>query len=308
MFVFKETSRNAMNNDRKEGYFKENYFKVFGQRLPHLDTVETFLRQLPGACLEELKAKLISALIAQKVLHKLRLAGKYFTVAIDGTGSASYGENDAEGSRIHKTSKNGVTTCFHYVVEAKLVTTSGLAISLASEWVTNEPGRNYDKQDCEQRAFERLAVKLKKYFPRLPICILADGLYPNKTFMEICEKYDWAYLVVLKDGSLKTLQDDIADTENRHRRSLQTDHSEAKGKTHINRRYQWIDLPFDHSGQVAWWLCCTETVTRYGSDNKPLAKQDPPTRFIWLTNQKVTANNIRQLAEAARNRWKIEVR
>ena len=192
---------------------KENYFKVFGQRLLHLDTVETFLRQLPPTCLEELKAKLICALIEQKVLLKLRLAGKYFTVAIDGTGSASYCENDAEGSRIHKTSKNGVTTRFHYVVEAKLVTSSGLAISLASEWVTNEPSRNYDKQGCEKRAFERLAFNLKKYFPQLPICILADSLYPNKTFMEMCEKNDWAFLVVRKDGSLKTLHNDIADTK-----------------------------------------------------------------------------------------------
>lgn len=38
MFLFKETSRNALNNDRKEGYFKENYLRVFKLRLPHMDT------------------------------------------------------------------------------------------------------------------------------------------------------------------------------------------------------------------------------------------------------------------------------
>ncbi len=83
------------------------------------------------------------------------------------------------------------------VVEAKLVTSSGLAISLGSEWVQNLADRNFDKQDCEKRAFERLAKKIKRFFPRLPICILADGLYPNKSFMKTCKDNGWAFIVVL---------------------------------------------------------------------------------------------------------------
>jgi len=73
-------------------------------------------------------------------------------VGIDGSDMNSFTENDAEDSRTHKTSKNGKVTYQHYVVEAKLVTATGLSISLASDpiaikWVTNEPGRNFDKQD-----------------------------------------------------------------------------------------------------------------------------------------------------------------
>ena len=40
------------------------------------------------------------------------------------------------------------------------------------------------KQDCELKAFKRLAEKIKKRFPRLPIQILLDGLYPNGPVME----------------------------------------------------------------------------------------------------------------------------
>ena len=46
----------------------------------------------------------------------------------------------------------------------------------------------YDKQDCELNAFKRLSVNLKKSFPRLPICIVGDGLYPNKTVFGICKQ------------------------------------------------------------------------------------------------------------------------
>ena len=43
MFIFKEGSRNAFNNDRNEGNFKANYQKIFNQRFPHMDTVDDCL-------------------------------------------------------------------------------------------------------------------------------------------------------------------------------------------------------------------------------------------------------------------------
>jgi len=303
MFLFKETSRNAFNNDRSER-FKRNYFKIFRLRLPHMDTVDAFLRLLSPYELENLKAALVSGLIEQKVLHRFRLSGKYFTVAIDGTGVNSYAENDGELSRSHKTSKNGVVTYYHYVVEAKLVTSSGFAISLASEWVANEPGRSFNKQDCEQRAFERLAQKLKKYFPRLPICLLADGLYPNKTFMKICGENEWEFVVVLKDDNLKTLQEDIKDVENKHRHSINTFDRRQKGKKHIAQKYEWLSESLSHAGHTIYWLSCTETVTckdRDGKDKPPVT-----TRFVYLSSMEVDKNNVRNIARACVGRLKMK--
>ncbi len=306
MFLLRETSRNAINNDRKEGKFRENYLKVFGLRLPHLDTVEDYLRLLDCAELEKLKAALVAGLVEQKVFCRFRLLGSHYTVAVDGTGTNSYAENDGGGTRLHKTSKNGKVTYYHHVVEAKLATSSGLCISLASEWVANEEGAEFKKQDCEQKAFARLAATLKKLFPRLPICILADGLYPNKTFMQTCKGNGWEYIVMLKDDSLKTLQEDIKDTENKHRRSMEACRREAKGAVHTHRQYRWIEAPLAHAGHTVYWLACTETVTRHGKDGKPLQKQDAPTNFVWLSSQKATAENVQELASAGRDRWKIE--
>ena len=55
---------------------------------------------------------------------------------------------------------------------------------------TIENPADYDKQECEQKAFKRLAERLKSFFPRLRICIHADGLYPNAPFFEICQAND----------------------------------------------------------------------------------------------------------------------
>ncbi len=124
--------------------------------------------------------------------------------------------------------------------------------------------------------------------------------------MQICQSNDWAYIVVLKDDSLKILQQDIADTENKQRRSIEHCSTEAKGKTHIKQLHNWINLPFCYSNHTLYWFSCQETITRYDKDNLPLEKQDTPTTFVWLTNLQVTQKNVRELAHTGRSRWKIE--
>ena len=107
---------------------------------------------------------LVGGLIEQKMLRKFRFLGKFHLVAVDATGTATFDHKHCDQC-LTKTSKTGVVTYFHYVLEAKIVTTTGLSISLASEFIENDPDRDYEKQDCEQKAFKRIAKKIKKHFP-----------------------------------------------------------------------------------------------------------------------------------------------
>jgi hypothetical protein len=306
MFLFKEGSRNAFNGDMDER-FRDNYYKVFKLRLPHMDTANAFLGGLAPSELEGLKAAMVAALIDQRALHRFKFLGAYFTVAIDGTGAGSSDLDNDEGNRTHKTSKNGATKYYDYMLDAKLVTPSGLSISLASEPVHNETGRGFKKQDCEMKAFARLAAKLKKHFPKLPICILADGLYPNRTFMETCTGYGWAYIAVLQDGNLKALQEDVTDTENKNRHTAQSCGLSDNGRTGTQQAYGWISEPLSHGAHTVYWLSCTETVTKYGKggmETKTTAK-----RFVYLTDQKLgkgDRDKVVNIVAAGRDRWKIE--
>ncbi len=143
LFVFQQGSRNAFNNQRAEAKFRTHYERLFKLRLPHLDTVHQVLCRLPEAELEQLKHTLVKTLLEKKVLHKYRLFGCWFVVAVDATGVASFSERHCEQC-LHRTSSTGKTTYFHPVLEAKLITPSGLAISLATEWIANPTGE-YDK-------------------------------------------------------------------------------------------------------------------------------------------------------------------
>lgn len=295
MFILKEESRNAFNNHRRDLIFEKNYRRYLKLRLPHPDTVEDILRVLPVESLGVLKAELVSSLIEQKLFRKFRFLGSYYYVAVDATGTHTFDHQHCEHC-LTKKSKNGTITWFHYVLEAKLVTSTGYAISLASEFIENIPGRDFEKQDCERKAFVRLAAKIKKYFPRLPICILGDGLYPNNTVFEICRKNNWAFIITLKDGCLKTFQTEVnllkatATKREVYRRDKQHNyHLEYNFLNHV-----------EYDGNLYHWTHCIESKTRH-SDG--LIEQ---TNLVYITNIEQSVDNVIETADGGRLRWKIE--
>ncbi len=58
------------------------------------------------------------------------------------------------------------------MLEANLAFENGMVIPLLSEVLSASQGDSQrDKQDCEQRAFHRLALRLKQAFSHLPILL-----------------------------------------------------------------------------------------------------------------------------------------
>ena len=295
MFLFKARSRNAFLNLQNDSKFKKNYKKLFKLNLPHPDTVDRVMRILDEEHLNKLKKRMVQVLLERKVLHKNRFLNKYFEIAVDATGQASFNHQHCDCC-LHQTSKSGKTTYFHNVLEAKLITSNGFAISLGTEWIENADSE-YAKQDCERKAFVRLAKKLKMDFPRLPICIVADGLYPYQTFFDICDEYDWRYIVSFKDGCLPTVWRKVD--------SLGTSQSEnyrqqtcAKGNKSLKNNYRWV-TDLDYRGHKMHWMECVETVREPN-------KKESSTRFVYITDLTPDNSNIAELIAGGRLRWKIE--
>ncbi len=295
MFIFKETSRNAYNNDRREDTFFDNIYRIFKRKLPHGDTIKPLLDDIEPEAIVLLKANLVSFLFEQKLFRKFRLFGTHYFVAVDATGITSYNERHCKHC-LTKTSKNGNTTYFHYVLEAKLVTSSGLAVSIASEFIENQEGRNFDKQDCEMKAFVRLAKKIKSYFPRLPICILGDALYPNNTVFEICRKHNWLFVITLKDKCLKSFNEEVGLLKNTasKRSVIRTD---KLTKTTLN--YSFLN-EIEYDKNYYSWIEITEEVLTL--KDKTTVNQ----RFSYITNIAQTLDSVMETADGGRLRWKIE--
>lgn len=301
MFLMKEGSRNSINNRRREGYFSEHYRRMFGVRLPHQDTIVEVLSALPGEILEEIRVKLLRRMFEQKSLRRYRLADRYYLIAIDATGTVSYDHRHCPHCLTRK-SKNGEITYFHYALEAKLVTAAGHALSLATEWIENPQG-DFNKQDCERKAFLRLAEKLKKYYPRLPICILADGLYPYENAFRICEQNEWKYIFVLKENCLKSVQEEL--TLARRRKPCAQHYSLEKGwRVSDTYRYE-KDIRY-HEKYTLHWVECHETRKADVVPGQKNIRKEQISHFEYVTNITPEEKTVRAIASAGRLRWKVE--
>ncbi|MDM8551220.1 hypothetical protein QUF72_14135 [Desulfobacterales bacterium HSG2] len=290
MFIFKKGSRNAMNNECSEEIFGRNCERIFGLRLSHMDTVDKVMRMLDESQLEKLKTELVRVLINRKTFRRHRISGTYYRIAVDATRVMNVGEGHCDRC-LHRTSKKGKVTYFHNVLEAKLVCGNGFCISLGTEWVENPEG-DYDKQDCELKAFARLAKKLGKDFPRLPICVVADGLYPNQTFFRICEDQGWAWIVTFKDGNLPTVWEDVLGLQKITEKNMRRDVIFRRDRT-ILRAYEWINNIDYHGFELNWFECVEEA----GDETK---------RFVYISSLETDWHSVLEMTESGRMRWKIE--
>ncbi len=57
----------------------------------------------------------------------------------------------------------------------------------------------------KSKAFSRVAEKIKKQFPRLPIIITADGLYVSQKVIQTCTDNSWNYIIRYKKGSASSI-------------------------------------------------------------------------------------------------------
>jgi len=279
---------------------------IFGVKgAPHGDTMNGVLCGLDLAAVQELLTGMTETLIDSKVLYPRRLFERYYVLAIDATGMLAYRRAHCEHclTRTH----NGQTTYYHPVLEAKIVTPDGFAFSLMSEFIENpapDPAKSEKqrKQDCELKAFYRLAGRLHARFPRLPLLLAMDGLYASGPVFQMCERHGWKYTVTLSDDQLASVNQEFESLaavrpENRLAWSTGQD-------SQVQQRFRWVnDIAYADSRRCEHRLCVVECrETRNAGDPGEKAN-----KFKWVTNVPVTAGNAAELAnQGGRLRWKIE--
>jgi hypothetical protein len=279
-------SMRSMSNSFNKDECIENIRKVLGlevlEELPHYDTINDFLTGLELSELENIRTYMIKELLKKRCFEDYRIEGKYWGVIFDGTGLYSFDQKHCEHclKREYTNKETGETKIIymHHVLEAKLVV-GDMVFSIGTEFIENE-NEEATKQDCEIKAFYRLAEKIKQTYKRLPICILGDSLYACEPVFGCCDQYDWKYIFRFKEGRIKSIAEEfnaIKEIEEGKEQDLFWVNDIA----YNNRTLNLIEAKID-----------TE-------DGK--SKQ-----YLFITNIKVTKRNAERLIAAGRSRWKIE--
>ena len=267
--------------------------------MPHADTLNYYLRKLSPECLADVRKKMVKSLIRKKSFYRSRLLEEYWRVIIDGTGLFCFRERHCENclvttiTRVVDGKEVKEKRYFHKVLEAKLVLSPGITISLDTEFIENE-NEGVSKNDCELNAAKRLLERLRKDYPRLPICIQGDALYAAGPVMEICRSKGWKYILTQKAERQPTLAETyewIAGGGGEH---------EVKGIGKEGGTGKYINHVEESAGKE-------EVANMYSYQYKTGKDEEKETHaFQWITNIELTNRNLEEMIGAGRGRWKIE--
>lgn len=249
------------------------------EEIPHCDTINDIFEKVKVKEIEAIIKYMINRMIRNKMFNSFKIRDKYYHVVVDGTGLATsrkkYNQNCLVKNK-HDKNGNEYQEYSTYVLEAKLVI-GDMVFSIGSEFVENEDEK-VEKQDCETKAFKRLAEKIKKEYPRLKIIIGADALYASKPVMDICKENGWKYIIRFKEGAIPTLYKEFETVVKRD--------NESKIEN-----YEYV------------------TKLDYQEEKVNIIKNidvDTKIEYMYMTDLPISDKNIEATIAVGRKRWKIE--
>jgi hypothetical protein len=293
-----------MNDEFNQDECVTNIYKILGLEeknwLPHYVTVNECLSKLSPNELEKLRKKMIYSLIRKKSFDFCKFLGEYWLVIVDATQLFCFKERHCEHcltKTFNKATPEEKTIYYHQVLEAKLVLSDDMIVSIATEFIEN-PEENPSKQDCELTSFKRLAKSLKEMLPRLPICLLADSLYACKTVFEICQNNKWEFLVRYKEGSIPTLMEEYEEIKAMGESEEEVVGIETiykrKPKVKATHKMKWVN-DLDYNGYKV--AVMELEIEKDGKKWKA---------FQWVTSLRIRGKTAHEFAETGRKRWLIE--
>jgi hypothetical protein len=267
---------------------------------PVHDTLDYYLEQSHPAALAGVRTQCVRRLLRMKALDSARLLG-HVVVLLDGTGLLCWRRRHCAQCLTQRHPSG--TLYLHKVLEAKVLGPAGVVASVESEFLANADladtaGRSAEqvKQDCELKAFSRLAPRLKTAFPQLSVVLAGDSLFACGRVLRLVQEYGWSYVLTFKEGHLPAVWREFQRLLALCPRQ-QVERVSADG---VRRVYRWVHKLEYQDDARQWWrfqaLDCTET--RPGGE---------PQYFAWITNLPVSAKTVEAIAwKGGRARWKIE--
>ena len=287
------SSMREMTNKFNDESVVNNLYSFIGDErqnyMPHGVTVNELLEKLNPTELEDVQKDIVYKMIRRKTFDDARVLKKW-QVIVDATelDEGYQKKNEHYLSRCYNKGESDEYVRYHRsMLEAKIYFGDNLVCSIASETIENSEeyinqSNEAVKQDCESKAFVRLAAKIKEKFPRLPIIITADGLYVTKTVLQICKEYHWDYIIRYKEGCASSIAKEY----------------------HALPEKEIVGTDIEYQNRIMFNDFDVNLI--YYREKQMIKGEEKETKFAWITSIEITKTNARKIVGAGRNRWKIE--
>ncbi len=274
------TTMTEINNEFNSEQAIANLSKICNQNLkeiPDWQTIQDVIEQLDYNEIDNIRKYMFKALLRSKMFDKFRYDG-YIQLIVDATGLTALDYN-LNGNCLTRT-RDGKIKYYKYVLEVKVVFFN-MVISIDSEWIENtNSNTEKEKQDCEVKAFKRMAPRIKNNYPKLKFIITGDALYATDPMMNICENYNWKYIFNLKPDRLKEVASQFE--------------GNIKLENETNLSNYYLSTNIYHKKH------CLNAIKYEELQNNKLVS------FRYVTNLNINNDNIKDIVTMGRRRWKIE--
>lgn len=271
---------------------------LFGvEKFPCDNQIRTLIDPIHPSYFDPIFVEVFERLAQHHLFDSFRVLGEQLLVAMDGTHYFSSKALSCQNC-LRRQLSNGQTLYYHPAITPVVVCPGrSQVIALPPEYIMPQDG--HDKQDCEQMAGKRWLCKHANAIAPHHVTLLGDDLYSKQPFCALALEKDCNFILVCKPDSHPTLyerlafwqaNDGIAACESRHWNGRFTEVSQYRLLNDV------LLLDGKDALSVNW---CEITVI-----NAKTGEQLYHNSFI--TNHRVTAENVAAVAQAGRGRWKIE--
>ncbi len=290
MFHLKDSSLSSF----REQYSvrAENLERVYGVTVLPGDTAlrESIDKILPSE-LQALFKPLLGFLKKQNVLKKREVLGGYTAVSVDGTGHYCSGTKGCPQCMV-KNHRNGKTTYYHQLLGAVAVhPDESTVFPIACEAIIKQDGST--KNDCELNASKRIIPQIRAALGDEKIIAIFDALYINGPHIKALMEEQMSYII----GSKGQTYVDIQIEALRKKNQLKSITWKNDGKKCTVNFANSLILNGQHQ----------EILTNYFEFTEIDIKTEKQLFYsTWITDVEISRDNVKELVNVARSRWKIE--
>lgn len=307
MFALKFPSLLQFENNALSGVIGENLRTLFRiTEIPSDTQMREILDDVPPQHLRPIFKKLIGMAVSSKALLPYRFYEDKYLVSVDGTGMFSSNEIHCS-SCLERNQRKGTELLYQHQIFAGAIVAPDqkTVIPFFPEPIGRNDGQ--DKNDCERNAFKRFIAQFREDFPRIEAIIVSDAIGATIPQIEQIRFSGLSYILGVKPGSHKTLFRSVKGMAKRGemKKHVVTEMIGEKVKKKRTRTYYWANgalLSHTDGDFTTNFLDFTETI-EWECKGKPKEKK---VHFSWVTDFHLTKNNVEQITQGGRARWRIE--
>jgi hypothetical protein len=267
------------------------------EQIPCDNQVRTLLDPIAPSHLDAVFVEVFEGLEQHRMLANFRSLGDQLLVALDGTNYFSSKAIHCQNCLTRQLT-NGQTLYYHAAITPVIVCPGqSQVIALPPEYIMPQDG--HAKQDCERAAGKRWLSKHAAQVASRGATLLGDDLYSNQPFCALVVQHRCNFIFTCKPDSHPKFYERVAFWQANDAMATREEH-------HWNGRFREVTMVRylnevllrrgDNALSVNWF----EITVVHAKTGEQLYHNS------CITNHRLTADNVVDVAQAGRGRWKIE--